>query len=83
MDKQIADANLIAAAVNADNATAQARVWTATDDKGNVTKVRVYIAKGYIDLRANNSACYETVGRTYFPAAKSAVAAAGYDRAFA
>lgn len=60
-----------------------ARVWAPTDADGICNKVRVYVGKGYIDLRSGNKACIETVGRNDFDAAKKALEATGYQRVYA
>lgn len=82
MEKQITDANEMVAMINAERPSAMARVWTASDKNGNVTKVRVYVDKGYIDLRTTMQAHIETVGRNTFEAAKNAIAAYGYTRVY-
>lgn len=83
MDKQVKDGEAMVTTINGIRPIAQARLWTAKDSAGNVTKVRVYLDKGYIDLRANDTACMETVGRASFTAGLAALDAAGYKRVFA
>lgn len=83
MDKQVKDGEAMVATINGIRPIAQARLWTAKDNAGNVTKVRVYLDKGYIDLRANDTACMETVGRSSFTAGLAALDATGYKRVYA
>jgi len=61
---------------------AKARVWILKDEKDNVTKVRVYLEKGYIDIRDDEKAHIETVGRNFFESAKQALAVTGYKRVY-
>ena len=83
MDKQVADGQAMVTTINVIRPIAQARIWTAKDAKGDVSKVRVYLDKGYIDLRANDTACMETVGRSSFTAGLAALEASGYKRVYA
>ena len=83
MNKQVKDGEAMVTTINTIRPIAQARLWTAKDSLGNVTKVRVYLDKGYIDLRANDTACMETVGRSSFAAGLAALEAAGYKRVYA
>jgi len=80
--KNINDAVMIANKINELNAYAKARVWTAKDDKGNIVKVRVYTEKGFVEIKDDNKANIETVGRNYFDAVKSAIQGAGYSRTY-
>jgi hypothetical protein len=82
MDKMVA-AEMMVTTINQIAPFAKARLWTAKDDKGNVTKIRVYCDKGYVEVRDDCKAYMETVGRNYFDAAKAALAATGYERVYA
>ena len=76
-------ADMMVQTINEIRPIAAARVWAPVDADGLCNKVRVYIGKGYIDLRAENKACIETVGRSDFDAAKKALEVTGYQRVYA
>ena len=81
-NQMIKDAEQIAKDINNKASFANARVWSAKDSAGNVTKVRVYLSKGYVDLRADNQAHIETIGRNLYTEAQDAITSLGCTKVF-
>jgi hypothetical protein len=81
MKELIRDSEAMIEKINGLNSWLGARLWTAKDEGGNVSKVRVYFehAKGYIEPLSSQKASFKTVARVAYTETLTALKALGYD----